>query len=75
MIFRNLAVVIFSFVFLLIGFLAAPKAEALTQIQISNLSYQDCPEEYQGGLLSYNSEAANCFMVTGEAKNNSQPPN
>ena len=71
MIFRNLAVVIFSFVFLLIGFLAAPKAEALTQIQISNLSYQDCPEEYQGGLLSYNSEAANCSMVTGEAKNTS----
>jgi len=67
--FPNLTIVAVSFLFWLAGMLISPEAHAKTQIQLSNLSYQDCPEEYKGGLLSYNSNAASCFMVTGQAKN------
>lgn len=66
---RNLTIITLSLLFWLVGTLISPDAEAITQIKLSNLSYQDCPEEYKGGLLSYNSDAANCFMVTGKAKN------
>lgn len=66
---RNLTVIALSVLFWIVGSLISPDAEAITQIKLSDLSYQDCPEEYEGGLLSYNSDAANCFMVTGKAKN------
>lgn len=66
---RNLTIIALSVLFWIVGSLISPEAEAITQIKLSDLSYQDCPEEYEGGLLSYNSDAANCFMVTGKAKN------
>jgi hypothetical protein len=67
--FRNLTIITFSLIFWLAGMLIAPEAQAKTQIELSNLSYEECSEEYQGGLVSYNSNAASCFLVTGNAKN------
>ncbi|MBC5796435.1 biotin carboxylase [Sphaerospermopsis sp. LEGE 00249] len=45
-------------------------AQALTQIKLSDLSYQDCPPELaQGAVVSNGSGSANCFIVTGKAEN------
>lgn len=61
--------IIITFSLLCFGMFFSPEAEALTRIKLSNLSYQDCPEEYEGGLLSGSSRNASCFLVTGQAKN------
>lgn len=57
----------------LVGWILAPAALALTQIQLSEISYRDCPEELaQGAVTSDGSgRAANCFIVTGKAENKS----
>lgn len=69
---RNLTIIALSVLFWIVGSLISPEAEAMTQIKLSDLSYQDCPEEYEGGLLSGSSNAASCFIITGEAKNPSE---
>jgi hypothetical protein len=66
-----LTILAFSLCFWLTGLLISPEAQALTKIKLSDISYQDCPEEYQGGLLSGSSRDAACFLVTGKAKNSS----
>ncbi|MDR9404515.1 MAG: FxLYD domain-containing protein [Halothece sp. Uz-M2-17] len=66
---RQIIIIAFSLMFWLGGLLMSPNAEAMTQIQLSDISYQDCPEEYEGGLLSGSSNAASCFLITGTAKN------
>jgi hypothetical protein len=50
----------------------APPAVALTQIKLFDLSYQECPPELAVGAVTSggSSMAANCFMVTGKAQNN-----
>lgn len=67
MTFPRLIIITFSLLFF--GMFFSPEAEALTQIKLSNISYQDCPKEYEGGLLSGSSRSASCFLVTGQAKN------
>ena len=45
-------------------------AKAITQITLSDVTYQDCPQELaQGNVTSGSSGAANCFLITGKAKN------
>jgi len=66
---QKLIVISLSLAFWLVGMLISPPAEAMTQIKLSDVSYQDCPEEYEGGLLSGSSNAASCFLITGTAKN------
>jgi hypothetical protein len=48
-----------------------PPAVALTQIKLSNLSYQECPPELaQGAVTSGGTTmAANCFLISGKAEN------
>jgi hypothetical protein len=62
-----------TFVAGLIGLLSwvwTPTALALTQIKLSDISYHDCPVELaQGTVISSGSASANCFIVTGKAKN------
>jgi hypothetical protein len=70
--FQKLTLIALSITFWLAGLFLSPHAEAMTQIKLSNLSYQDCPEEYEGGLLSGSSNAASCFLITGTAKNPSE---
>jgi hypothetical protein len=53
----------------------SPPALALTQIRLFDLSYHDCPPEMaKGTVVSFNSGAANCFLVTGKAENKSGKP-
>ncbi len=54
---------------------ATPIANALTQIQLSNLSYQDCPPELSEGMVTAgSSQEANCFLITGKALNPTNKP-
>jgi len=50
-------------------------ALALTQLKVSNLSYQSCPPELaEGAVSSYSSMKANCFLINGTVKNTSGKP-
>ena len=47
-------------------------AFSLTQIQLFDVAYQDCPPEFAAGIVTSGSNSpANCFLITGKAKNNS----
>ncbi|NJO45839.1 MAG: hypothetical protein HC825_00775 [Oscillatoriales cyanobacterium RM1_1_9] len=58
---------------LLVGILSwlwAPPAWAMIQVELSDLNVQDCPQEFAEGMVaSFSSQEANCFMITGKAKN------
>lgn len=71
MIFRALGVLVVSGLLWLLSWAIAPAALALTQIQLIDVSYKDCPPEFaQGNVTSGgSSDPANCFMITGKAKN------
>lgn len=50
-------------------------ALAVTSIQLFDLDYQDCPPELaEGAVVPGSAMAANCFLVTGKAKNTSGKP-
>ena len=52
-----------------------PSALALTQIKLSDVSYHECPAELaKGAVTSGTTMSANCFIVTGKAKNDSNKP-
>lgn len=66
-----------SFLFGLSGLVFAPTALALTPIQLSDLSYHECPQELAEGTVipgGSSGRAANCFIVTGKAENQSGRP-
>ena len=68
--FRNLVVIATSLCFWLFSFFLTPNALALTQVKISNLSYQECSAELSEGFVGTGStRAANCFVVTGKVNN------
>ncbi len=71
--FRALAVVFVSCLFWLASWTVTPAAFALTQIKLLDLSYKSCPSELaQGNVTSGGSSLpAECFIVTGKAKNSS----
>lgn len=53
-----------------LSFFWSSPATALTQIKLFDISYQNCPTELAiGAVTSNGSSAANCFIVTGKAKN------
>ncbi|MCC5899750.1 MAG: hypothetical protein JJU32_17755 [Phormidium sp. BM_Day4_Bin.17] len=67
--FRDVLVV--GLVVLLAG-LWMPMAVALTPIEISDLSYDDCPPSLaDGAVVSGSMQSARCFIVTGKAENTS----
>lgn len=73
--FQAFIIVVFTCLIGIITCVFTPPALALTQIQLSDLSYQECPEEFsKGAVTSGTTMAANCFMVTGKAENNSGKP-
>jgi hypothetical protein len=51
----------------------APAAFSLTQIQLLDIDYKDCPPELATGNVTSGGSSlpANCFLITGKAKNNS----
>lgn len=67
-----LVVVSVSCLFWVASWVFSPAAFALVQIQLSDISYHECPPELaQGTVTPGTSSAANCFLVTGKAVNNS----
>ncbi|MEM9137964.1 MAG: hypothetical protein AAGB01_11545 [Cyanobacteria bacterium P01_F01_bin.42] len=63
---------------LTLGIMAwSPVAEALTPIKLENLSYHDCPEEFDTGAVNPGGktvQAALCVILTGTAVNDSSKP-
>lgn len=50
-------------------------AEALTPIELSDVTYSPCPPEYAEGMVAAGSiQEANCFLITGKAMNRSGKP-
>lgn len=67
-----LATVTACCIFWLVSWVYTPSALALTQINLSDLSYHECPPELaKGTVTAGSSRAANCFLVTGKAENKS----
>jgi hypothetical protein len=57
----------------MISWVFIPSALALTPIQLSDLSYHECPPDMAKGTVTPggSSNAAKCFIVTGKAENKS----
>lgn len=73
--FRAFSCFVMSCLIGIIAWISTEPALALTQIQLSNLSYHDCPTELaKGAVTSGNTMTANCFIVTGKAQNTSGKP-
>jgi hypothetical protein len=67
-----LTIVIASCLLWLVSWVYAPTALALTQIELSDLSYHECPPELaKGTVTAGSSQSATCFLVTGKADNKS----
>ncbi|MEA5618327.1 biotin carboxylase [Cronbergia sp. UHCC 0137] len=67
---RSLTLIFISGLIGLLSWVFTPLAVAITQIQLSDISYKDCPPELaQGTVISSGSTFANCFIVTGKANN------
>jgi hypothetical protein len=68
-----LATVTVSCLFWLISWVYPPAALALVPIQLSDLSYHECPPELAEGTVTPGgiTTAAQCFIVTGKAENKS----
>ncbi len=74
--FRAFAVVVLICLVVTLSWVFTPSALALTQIKLSDLSYQECPAELAKGAVTSggSTRSANCFIVTGKAENNSGKP-
>ncbi|HEY9599282.1 MAG TPA: hypothetical protein V6D33_16585 [Cyanophyceae cyanobacterium] len=67
-----LATITISGLFWVTSWVFTPAALALVQIQLTDLSYHECPPELAKGTVTPGtSNAANCFLVTGKAVNKS----
>ncbi|KYC42427.1 hypothetical protein WA1_20905 [Scytonema hofmannii PCC 7110] len=71
MLLRSLTVILVFCIISVLSWTFTPFAEALTQVKLYDLSYQQCPGELaQGSVTSGGTTmAANCFIVTGKARN------
>jgi hypothetical protein len=71
-----LATVTISSLLWVVSWVFPPPALALVQIQLSDVSYHECPSELAEGTVTSGgtTSAANCFIVTGKAENSSGKP-
>jgi hypothetical protein len=69
--FRALVVVVVSALMWMLTGLFPPDALALVQVELSDLSYAECPAEIGAGTVTSGgtSQEARCFLVTGTANN------
>ena len=73
--FRAFAVVLVTCLIGIITWVFTPPALALTQIKLSDISYQECSSELaKGAVTSGTTRNASCFLVTGKAENKSGKP-
>jgi hypothetical protein len=57
---------------LLQGWGIVPSAQAVTQISLTHLAYQECaPEVGAGAVTSGVTQSGHCFIISGEAENKS----
>ncbi|PSB32694.1 hypothetical protein [Chlorogloea sp. CCALA 695] len=69
---KSLFVVALTMLLGIISWVYTPSASALTQIKLTDVGYKECPPELaMGAVTSGATNAANCFIVTGKAENNS----
>ena len=69
---KSLLVVALTMLLGIISWVYTPSASALTQIKLTDIGYKECPPELaMGAVTSGATNAANCFIVTGKAENNS----
>ena len=72
---KSLFVVALTMLLGIISWVYTPSASALTQIKLTDVGYKECPPELaMGAVTSGATNAANCFIVTGKAENNSGKP-
>lgn len=72
---RALKVTVVAGIIGILWWMTTPAALALVPIELSNLSYRECPPELSdGAVTSGSTSAANCFLVTGKANNRSGKP-
>ncbi|NCJ05088.1 hypothetical protein GS597_00855 [Synechococcales cyanobacterium C] len=73
---RHLLILGVASLLVLLSSLWTSPAWALTQIQLTNLSYHNCPPELARGMVTAGgpAQAANCFMIAGTAVNKSGKP-
>lgn len=71
--FRALSIAFLSLWFWVVSCVGTPPALALTQIKLTDVSYQECPPELAEGMVTPggSSMAATCYMITGKANNSS----
>lgn len=70
---KTLTIAIASCLLWLASWAIAPVAFAMTQIQLTDLSYRECPSELAEGIVSSGgaSRPSNCFLISGKANNTS----
>ncbi|MDF5721053.1 MAG: hypothetical protein PUP91_11345 [Rhizonema sp. PD37] len=67
---RSLTIIFFSCVIGVLSWVLTPPADALTQIKLSHLSYNECSQELaKGAVTSGTTMLASCFIVKGKAEN------
>ncbi|MGC9504823.1 hypothetical protein [Baaleninema sp.] len=73
--FQRLKAIAATGVLVLLSWLWTPNAFALVPVELSDLSYHECPPELaEGAVVSGSIQSANCFIVTGKAENKSGKP-
>jgi hypothetical protein len=71
---RAATVAILASILAVVSCLTAPPAYALTPIEITDLSYTNCPAEYAGMVTPGSITEATCYLIQGTAINRSGRP-
>lgn len=71
--FKGIGIIIVAGILWVLSGIAQP-AYALTPIELTNLSYQTCPPEYEGMVTAGSAQEANCYLIIGKAVNHSGKP-
>ncbi|UBF28778.1 hypothetical protein K9N68_13565 [Kovacikia minuta CCNUW1] len=77
MTFRGFTIALATVLLWVLTTLVTPPALALVQIKLYDISYHECSTEVGQGTVTSGggtARAANCFIVTGKAENNSGKP-
>jgi hypothetical protein len=72
---RAVVAAFFTICLFALTFVITPVANAMTQIELKDLSYAACPEELGAGMVTAgSSQKANCYLIHGTAVNRSGKP-
>lgn len=68
--FKGVLVGVLAGLFWLLSGITQP-AQALTPIELTDLSYKSCPAEYDGMVTAGSVQEAKCYLIVGKAVNRS----